>query len=469
MTTSQSSSEERAICEDDLRLSRVPAPARSFVRAGCGLVAFCIPLKLALTYIALAPLIVLWGLMQWKRPTRLLLTKQESSVLAPLAFLIVAITFGAIVGIDPIRSASPLLSLTFFSLTIFVFRDFSSPYYALLALITGQTIASIHSVIAAAWPGKIPSLFLGSVTESGQLSLSLLVCVGLLWSKYSRGKSALPPSIPRIAAISFATTLLLLCALGFYSTANISGVTLFVAWAIGIALIRILLKNAPRALPEARGILTIATFHLPLLLCALLVNLKRGPWVGVVVGLAVFCAVYARRLLAVIIVGAIVTSVSVPPIRERLAASYEHFTISGGRSTIWHIGIELAAKYPLGVGYHNSGVLRQFSLEIPPELKHFHNNLINIAAENGILTACIFVWFIYSLVRVCFARPLSALHVAIGCAFISWQTAGLVEYNFGDSEVMLIVWVLLGCVLADLREREISQGHSTQVSNLASG
>ncbi len=458
---SQSTTEERAITESDLRLSRVPAPARSFVGAGCGLVAFCIPLKLAFTYLTLIPLILLWGLMQWKQPLRLLITKQERSVLAPLGFLILAITCGAIVGIDPARSASPLLSLIFFTLTIFVFRDFGNSYYVLLALITGQTIAAIHSVIAAAFPTKIPGLFLGSVTESGQLSLSLLVCVGLLWSKYSNSKSILPPSIPRIAAISFATTLLLLTAFGFYSTANISGAILFIAWTLGVLLIRVLLKNAPRTLPEARGILSLATFHLPILLCALLVNLKRGPWVGVVVGLAVFCAVYARRLLAVIIVGAVVTSISVPPIRERLAASYEHFTISGGRSTIWHIGLELAAKYPLGVGYHNSGVLRQFSLEIPPELKHFHNNLLNIAAENGVLTACIFVWFIYSLVRLCFARPLSALHVAIGCAFISWQTAGLVEYNFGDSEVMLVVWVLLGCVLGDIRARETSRSHTT--------
>ena len=46
----------------------------------------------------------------------------------------------------------------------------------------------------------------------------------------------------------------------------------------------------------------------------------------------------------------------------------------------------------------------------------------------------------------------------VGCAIISWQTAGLVEYNFGDSEVMIIVWMLLGILLGDIRK----QSHATE-------
>jgi O-antigen ligase len=100
--------------------------------------------------------------------------------------------------------------------------------------------------------------------------------------------------------------------------------------------------------------------------------------------------------------------------------------------------------------------MRKFSLEIPEELKHFHNNAINIAAESGILTLAIFAWFIYATLKASFRRPLSGLHVAIGCSFISWQTAGIVEYNFGDSEVMIIVWLLVGLLLGDIRRRQPS-------------
>lgn len=428
--------------------------ARQFVSGACALVAFLIPLKLSLVYTTLIPLVLLWALTRRWKIHGWMSSPTETATLVPLAFLLISITCAAIIGVNPLHSVSPLISLVFFALTIFVFRDFCTPYYTLLALISGQALAALHSVIDAAFPNLLPSLFLGSVTESGQLSLSLLICVGLLWQKYKDGLGTLPPTIPRVAIVSCGVSLALLASLGFYSTANLSGLALIAIWLGGLLSLRALLTHAPRSLPEARGILTLSTVHLPLLLCALLVNLKRGPWVGVVIGLATFCLFYARKLLAVIIIGAVLTSVSVPPIRERLEASYEHFTISGGRSTIWKIGLELAGKYPFGVGYHNSGILRNFSAEIPQELKHFHNNLINIAAENGIITACIFVWFIVAFVRVCFRQPLTPLHVALGCAIISWQTAGLVEYNFGDSEVTLIVWVVLGALLSESRRRE---------------
>ena len=441
--------------QSGIRAWPLPLRTQQLLGAGCAIVAFCIPLKLAFTYIALIPLIAIWLFSKRWAYHGWIRTSAESSVLGPLVFFLLATSCAAIVGINPLHSLSPLISLIFFSLTIFVFRDFGHSYYVLLALLSGQTLAALHSVLDAAALQSFPDVFLGSVTESGQLALSLLVCIGMLWQKYHDGKDRLPPSIPRVAAATSGISLMMLACLGFYSTANLSGVLLIVAWGCGFTLLKHLLKNAPRSLPEARGILTLSTVFLPLLLCALLVNLKRGPWLGVVIGLATFCLFYARKLLALIVLGAVITSVSVPPIRDRLAASYEHFTISGGRSTIWKIGLELAGKYPLGVGYHNSGILRNFSLEIPPELKHFHNNLINIAAESGVLTASIFIWFIYSLVRLCFRKPLSVLHVAIGCAIISWQTAGLVEYNFGDSEVMLIVWLLLGSVLGDLHKQAV--------------
>jgi O-antigen ligase len=183
------------------------------------------------------------------------------------------------------------------------------------------------------------------------------------------------------------------------------------------------------------------------MICALLVNLKRGPWLGVLVGCVCFACFYSRKLIAPLAAAAICAAVVVTPIRERILDSYEHFTISGGRSTIWRIGAELVSEYPLGIGYHNSGILREFSPEIPPELKHFHNNLLNIAAETGWLGVFVFIWLIAAIVKTCFSNRNKPLYVALGCAVISWQCAGLVEYNFGDSEVTILAWMLLGLIL----------------------
>jgi hypothetical protein len=438
----------------------LPPPCANALRLGCILVAFLIPLKLSLTYIVLIPLIIGWAVSSSWRYGMVSGSQTERAITVPVAFLLLSTTLSAVTGIDPFHSVSPLLSLLFFALTVFAFRDYGSSYFVPLALVTGQALAAAHTVVSSSFP-NVPSLFLGSVTESGQLALSVLICLGLTWQKFLRAQGTMPQAMPRAAATCGALALMMLCSFGFRRDINIDSATLFGLWLGGGILIALLLKAAAPKTPEARGLLTFATLYLPLLVSALLLNLKRGPWLGVALGIGVLCFLFARKFLTVILAATFITALSIPPIRERLAVSYDHFTISGGRSTIWRIGGELIAQYPLGIGYHNSGIMRQFSLEIPPELKHFHNNLINIAAESGILTVAIFAWLIYAALRVSFRRPLSGLHVAIGCAFLSWQTAGLVEYNFGDSEVMIIVWMLLGILLGDIRRESTETAGQT--------
>lgn len=446
--SSSNSAEQEAIT------SQPPAaapPCAQALQFGCILVALLIPLKLSLTYIVLIPLILLWAASSSWRYGVLMGTPAERSVTVPLAFLLLSTTLSTFTGINPGHSLSPLLSLVFFSATVLVFRDYGNSHFVPLALVTGQALASAHTVLASAFPAYVPPIFLGSVTESGQLALSLIVCLGLAWQKFSHGRATMPPATPRIAVACGGLAVIMLSSFGFHADIDIDASTLAMLW-IGTGILMAILLGAarPRTV-DARGLLSLSVLYVPLLTSALLLNLKRGPWLGVTIGAGVFFFVFARKFLAFILAATIVVAAAVPPIRERLAVSYDHFTISGGRSTIWRIGAELIPQYPLGIGYHNSGIMRQFSLEIPPELKHFHNNLINIAAESGILTATIFCWFIYAIVRVCLKRPHVALHVATGCAIISWQVAGLVEYNFGDSEVMIIVWILMGLVLGNLR------------------
>ena len=430
----------------------VDPPCAQALRLGCILVAFLIPLKLLLAYIVLIPIILVWAISSSWRCGVIMGSPAERSVTVPLVFLLLSISLSAVSGIDPFHSISPLLSLLFFALAAPLFRDYGDSYFVPLALVTGQAISSAHTVLASTFPETVPSIFIGAVSESGQLALTFIICLGLAWNKFLSARPTLSPTIPRIITVCGALVVVMLSSLGFRSDFKISSSSCAALW-IGCALLlTLLLRTVRHRSSESRGLLTLSVAYLPLLLSALLLNLKRGPWFGVIVGTGIFCLFFARRFLALVIVATVIIAASVPPIRERLAVSYDHFTISGGRSTIWRIGGELISQYPLGIGYHNSGIMRKFSLEIPQELKHFHNNVINIAAESGILTACIFCWFIFAIIRVCFKSPTSAFHVAIGCAFISWQTAGLVEYNFGDSEVMIIVWMLLGILLGDLRK-----------------
>jgi hypothetical protein len=72
-------------------------------------------------------------------------------------------------------------------------------------------------------------------------------------------------------------------------------------------------------------------------------------------------------------------------------------------------------------------------------------------AETGWLGAAFFIWLIVALLKCCFADRRNIPAVAMGCALVSWQAAGLVEYNVGDSEVLILVWMLVGSLLFSLR------------------
>lgn len=458
--------------------------AESLLRRGCEAVAFLVPLKLSLAYIALIPLILFWAYHTRGKVFREKLPLKMCQILTPLLFFLLSVAISSIAGLSLSHSSSALLSLLFFGLTVPIFFSYATPRRVLPALLRGQSIAALHSVLDSSFPGSIPSLFLGKVTESGQLAITLLLALGSVMSLkgghddllYDTHAGALPIHARswRTFVVVGIVTILGLVLIGFRDPAHVPLPLFVTAFVMICAAVATAIRTA-RKLPARQALLGyLLAIHIPLMLAALLVNLKRGPWLGVLVGTSVLCFLLARKLLAVVLAASVMIACGLAPVRERLLESYDHFVISGGRSTIWRIGAELASEYPLGIGYHNSGILRKFAPEIPPELKHFHNNILNIAAENGWLTAALFGWFLFAVLRASFSNLRNPFHVAIGCAFVSWQVAGIVEYNFGDSEVMIIIWIVLGILLqavysqnskSTLNERNSS--HSIRHSEIA--
>jgi O-antigen ligase len=441
-----------------------------YLSDGCALVAFLLPLKLSFTYIALIPLILAWLLTKGSLLPRILSSSAAAPITAPLGFFMLVATLSAPSGLSLSHSIPSLISLVFFALTIPVFAESAQPMRVAAALIAGQTVAAIHSFFDATFPNSLPRTFLGKVTESGQLAITVLVALGMLiaWRRALTKQPDTSPLVSRYACVPFGIATALasaLIALGFRTEAALPWTTTLTLSLLVVICLWLVASSVRRSARPASLAILLSTAQLPLLLCALIVNLKRGPWLGVLVGGSLFFLIYARKFVLIALLGACSLFVALPPVQQRLLDSYEHFTISGGRSTMWRIGVELASEYPLGVGYHNSGILRQFAPEIPHELKHFHNNLINIAAETGWLGVAVFAWLLISAVRICFKDRSAPLYVAIGCAIISWQVAGLVEYNFGDSEITLIVWALLGLVL----QRELREPHSAEQSEALAG
>jgi O-antigen ligase len=421
---------------------------RSLLERGCLLAAFLVPLKLSLTYCVLIPLILTWiGLaIQQKRvaPQR---GTPLHTLCVPLAFFLVVVVISASTGLHPLHSFSPTVSLIFFALSIPLFAQYAKPLQTLVALIAGQSIAALHSVLDGAFPDTFSTFFLGKVTESGQLALTILVVVGLLWRTLSSMNDSKTRADLRWLNCLAASTAVVVALFAFKpNLGEYSPVELWTA-PLWIGAVGLLAKKIVDSNKQVKLYAWLAVAAVPLLNGALLVNLKRGPWFGILIGSLIFCGFFARRLLVGIVALSALIFVALPPVQSRLGASYDDFTMSGGRSTIWRIGAELCAQYPLGIGYRNSGVLRKFATEIPGELDHFHNNLLNITAESGWLATLLFLWFIITAVQICCSKPYDPLLVAIGCAVISSQMAGLVEYNAGDAEVLIVTWVLLGVAM----------------------
>ena len=110
--------------------------------------------------------------------------------------------------------------------------------------------------------------------------------------------------------------------------------------------------------------------------------------------------------------------------------------------------------YPLtGVG---SGMIPQMypryraADSVLHNIAHLHNNLVQLAAENGILAVLAWIWLIgkvlVDLIRwkrsVMSPDEKFIVHGTIGI-IVSLIVAGMFEYNFGDSEIRMLFLVLI--------------------------
>ena len=127
---------------------------------------------------------------------------------------------------------------------------------------------------------------------------------------------------------------------------------------------------------------------------------------------------------------------------------------------MWSLGMDLAERFPLGLGLGNAQYMRTIDPSLPLLHRHMHNNLLNITVETGVIGGIAFIWWIFVTVarginiwksqRGTSEKNQSSLSVLALClsgALLGWQVEGLVEYNFGDGEIQLIAFSYMGILL----------------------
>ncbi len=128
----------------------------------------------------------------------------------------------------------------------------------------------------------------------------------------------------------------------------------------------------------------------------------------------------------------------------------------GDRAAIWsEVAPGIIADHPWGFGYMaltHEDMLR-YSRNIQPGLNHLHNNVLQIRLELG--WPGILVWLGWMgvalglLVRAArresrFRGSEAPLGQGALAAFCALLLNGMVEYNFGDTEILMVFNLLIG-------------------------
>jgi O-antigen ligase len=191
----------------------------------------------------------------------------------------------------------------------------------------------------------------------------------------------------------------------------------------------------------------------PALLVALGATFARNAWIGAFVAVSLLLALRRPRLVLLAPVVALLMVAAAPEsIQERFRsiADPENAT-NRDRVAMLRIGAAMVRDHPLfGVGPEM--VEREYARYRPddyvnPTNPHLHNVPVQIAAERGLPALAAWIWFvavaIRDLVRRLRGGRAPALTAAALAGVVAMLTAGLFEYNFGDSEFLMLFLGLL--------------------------
>ena len=221
---------------------------------------------------------------------------------------------------------------------------------------------------------------------------------------------------------------------------------------IGVALARILFGTRDR---------TWAALVMPALAVAVALTFTRSAWVGACAAAALLLALKDFRLIAILpIVAAAFFAVAPAAITARFMSIFDRNNLTNrDRVAMLREGEHMIRARPLvGVGpnmvevvyadYRDPDAVQQIN-------PHLHNVPIQIAAERGLPALAVWIWFValaLTDLAQLFQRGQHRMLAAAALAtMIAMLAAGMFEYNFGDSEFLMLLLLLVTLPFAAAR------------------
>jgi len=202
---------------------------------------------------------------------------------------------------------------------------------------------------------------------------------------------------------------------------------------------------------------------------ALVLTQTRNSWLGTLAGLFLLLWVYGKKwMVPGMILVVVLVLISPEALQQRLYSGFDlNDTTTQVRPELLRTGRNIIADHPwIGLGprmvprlYQNYNESDEFPGWI---YQHLHNNFMQIAAEMGLITLALWMalwirllWDFVSFARRPASDGFSTYSAISSIAVLSaFLTAGLLEYNFGDSEILILLlfFMTVPYVIHDSRE-----------------
>ena len=209
-----------------------------------------------------------------------------------------------------------------------------------------------------------------------------------------------------------------------------------------------------------RGQWLVLGMTVSLSIVALILTYTRSMWIVCVVIMVMFAALqkswWPSVVAAVLIMGLGVGLTTSPVIQERTRKLTDLHRDSSlvERYEIWGAALNMVRDHPmLGVGA-KCFVVHSERYHVPNGQRQAHNQLMNVAAETGVVgLICFLVWVAYYAVFLFKLRQLRtgtisrAMWLAAMGSFVVVAAHGMVDASFG-SELALLFMLITGCLIA---------------------
>ncbi|HXG87837.1 MAG TPA: O-antigen ligase family protein [Vicinamibacterales bacterium] len=299
-----------------------------------------------------------------------------------------------------------------------------------------------------------------SVTDCKQLALFLLIPVVFDFARGARARTILTVIIT-VGAISALVGLVQYAILNYDDLGRRPQGTLSHWMTYSGTLMLVICAAVARLLFGSRD-RAWAAVVMPALVVILLLTFTRSAMVGVTAGVGVLLLLRNFRLVALLpIIAAAVIAVAPADVTARIYSMIDlNDPTIRDRMAMLQAGTAIVKDYPLtGVGPDMVGQVYpdyRVANAVQEHNMHLHNVPMQIAAERGLPALLMWLWFIGSALVGLKPLLLRTRHRALAAAAMgaiaAMLTAGFFEYNFGDSEFLMLFLTLITLPFAAERD-----------------